>query len=102
MYRKAYEVVGAVGAGELLCVYCATREQREESPVFLDQTDEDSTCGQCGDRLGGGHRLMLIEMREPSGMVSRWGEDPTESFWAVVARMASKYHGATFRILRSR
>lgn len=45
---------------------------------------------------------MLIEMREPSGVVSRWSEDPTESFWAVVARMASKYPGATFRMLRNR
>jgi hypothetical protein len=53
VYRKAYEVVGAVGDGELLCVSCSTRKQRKEAPVFLDQTDEDSTCGICGDRLDG-------------------------------------------------
>jgi hypothetical protein len=45
---------------------------------------------------------MLIELREPSGLVSRWTADPSDSFWALVARMSLKYPNATFRLVSTR
>lgn len=45
---------------------------------------------------------MLIEIREPTGMVSRLVCDPAESFWAVVARLQVQFPTATVSLRVSR
>jgi hypothetical protein len=65
-YRKSFEVVGYTYEADLHCVPCASqrfgralsrrrlpgdREGNEVSPVFLDQTQDTDTCGDCHRRL---------------------------------------------------
>ena len=45
---------------------------------------------------------MLIEIREPSGMVSRVTADPDVQFWAFVASLELRFPTATICRLRAR
>lgn len=58
---KAYEVVGIMNNGEVVCPACMTPEENsvatdegqvdEITPIFAGECEEDETCSRCGEKL---------------------------------------------------
>lgn len=48
--RKSYDVAGYTFDGEIYCQEHAP-DTDERNPVFVDQLEDDETCGVCGEVL---------------------------------------------------